>query len=97
VHAAVLLFLLIKQQLKFAIFQISMEQGGFAASPMEMCEIVLKEEVGEDVITASDGWPGILNESENCQVFIKEEVKEEHVEESFETVESFGGDDPLIR
>ncbi len=77
---------------------MSMEQGGFAASPMEMCEIVLKEEeVEEDVITASDGWPGILNESENCQVFIKEEVKEEHVEESVVSFESVGGEDPLIR
>ncbi len=79
---------------------MSMEQGGFtedAASPVEMCEIVLKEEVGEDVIKEHDSWPGILNESENCQVFIKEEVKEEHVEEPFEPVESFGGEDPLIR
>jgi hypothetical protein len=76
---------------------MSMEQGGFAASPVEMCEVVLKEEVGEDVITESDGWPGISKESENCQVFIKEEVKEEHVEESFEPVESFGDEDPLIR
>jgi hypothetical protein len=75
---------------------MSMEQGGLAeeaASPVEMCEIVLKEEVGEDVITE----PGIFKESESCQVFIKEEVKEEHVEESFESVESVGGEDPLIR
>ncbi len=71
-----------------------MEQGGLAeesANPVEMCEIVLKEEVGEDLITE----PGILNESENCQVFIKEEVKEE--QEILEPVESFGGTDPLIR
>jgi hypothetical protein len=72
---------------------MSMEQGGFADSPVEMCEVVLKEEVGEDVITE----PGILNESESCQVFIKEEVKEEHVEETLEPVESLGDDDPLIR
>jgi hypothetical protein len=77
VHAAVLLFLLIKQWLKFANFQISMERSlaEESANPVEMCEIVLKEEVGEDVRTESDGWPGILNESESCQVFIKEEVK----------------------
>jgi hypothetical protein len=99
VHAAILLFLLIKQQLKFAIFQISMEESFAedAANPMEMCEIVLKEEVGEDVKPESDVWPGILNASESCQIFIKEEVKEEHVEESFEPVESFDGEDPLIR
>jgi hypothetical protein len=75
---------------------MSMEQGGLAdesANPMEMCEIVLKEEVGEDVITE----PGICNESESCLVFIKEEVKEEHVEESVEPVESLGDEDPLIR
>jgi hypothetical protein len=99
VHAAVLLFLLIKNQLKFAIFQISMERSlaEESANPVEMCEIVLKEEVGEDVLTDSDGWQGISKESESCQVFIKEEVKEEHVEESVEPVESFGGEDPLIR
>jgi hypothetical protein len=80
---------------------MSMERSGFAedaASPVEMCEIVLKEEVEEEIKTESDCWPGIFNESgENCQVFIKEEVKEEHVEESFEPVESLGAEDPLIR
>ncbi len=65
-----------------------------SANPVEMCEIVLKEEVGEDVITE----PGISKESgESCQVFIKEEVKEEHGEEILEPVESFGDEDPLIR